>query len=77
MTRATRCIVVDGPGLPTALQLYRDDVMLAEVLIDTATCVGLAADLLSAARIRLGRAPDRWPTISRTIKADPDEGGRR
>jgi hypothetical protein len=56
---ATRAVVTDPPGEPTTVTLYGDDGALASVVLDPATCVGLAADLLGAARIRLGRwAPE-------------------
>ncbi len=67
--RAFRCIVSDPPGLPTTLTLYRDDIGLASIALDPATCVGLAADLLAAARARLGR-----PAV---VVVDCGEGGRQ
>lgn len=53
---ATRAVVTDPPGEPTRLALYRDDVLLASVQLDPASAVGIAGDLLEAARLRLGRA---------------------
>lgn len=71
--RASRAIISDPAGAPTTLTLFLDDQALAFVELDPATCVGLAGDLIEAARIRLGRGRD----VPRVAGADRDEGGRQ
>ncbi len=57
---ATRAVITDPPGEPTTLTLYAAGGAVAFVHLDPATAVGLAGDLIEAARVRLGRgrAPD-------------------
>ena len=52
---ASRAVVTDPPGEATRVALYGPDGVLAYVELDPASAVGLAADLLEAARVRLGR----------------------
>ncbi len=54
-----RVVVADPPGEPTTLTIYSDGGALASVQLDPASAVGLAGDLIEAARVRLGRV--RWP----------------
>jgi hypothetical protein len=47
---ATRAVVADPPGEPTTLTLYTDDGAVASITLGPADAVGIASDLLSAAR---------------------------
>lgn len=59
-----RVVVADPPGEATTLTIYADVGALASVQLDPASAVGLAGDLIEAARVRLGRARSSFPPAS-------------
>ena len=59
-----RVVVADPPGEPTTLTIYSDAGALASVQLDPASAIGLAGDLIEAARVRFGRARSPCPPAS-------------